>query len=203
MTHLTDIPNFAAVLALAAIFASLVWMVPRFVYAIRRKLAILALTASLVLAPSPAFAEEENYTRTVVGVTLSTLVLFVLYHVAENMVNEDGFVDDESKRDPSASFGSFRLSEHAGNGGQVQTHPPLSARNDAPKWEDDDLLSEARRNSESVLFDEWSRIPAGALVKINGLTLAQSGWSIRPTMDAAPLRDTGDAKFLLRLEREF
>ena len=202
MTHLIDIPNLAAILALAAIFASLVWMAPRFVRAIRRKLAILALTASLALTPSPAFA-EENYTRTVVGITLSTLVLFVLYHVAENMVNEDGFVDDESNRGSSASFGSFRLSEHAGNSGQVQTHPPLSARNDAPKWEGDDLLSEARRNSESGLFGEWSRIPAGALVKINGLTLTQSGWSIRPTMDAAPLRDTGDAKFLLRLEREF
>ena len=219
MFNIVDTPNFAAVfgggefilaalaalLVLAAIFAVLSPSVPKLFRAFRRKLAVLALAASVALLPTPALASKEAQGNREAVLIIAGIALVVAVVVVAASNAESAFADSANEIPEGAetplSLGSFRLSEHAGYGGETQAHPPLSAWNEASaEWESGDLLS---GKSESGFLGKLSRVPANALAKISGTTWAQSGWSIRPSMALTDSQNADDARFLLRMERAF
>ena len=184
------------------------------VRAIRRKLAVLALAVSLALTPAPAFAQSDSgelyarqefarrdagqlNTAILFGVVGVLLLIAIAIHHAENDADD---ADDAASANPpkGLSLGSFRLSERGDSahyGATVATVSPTAAQNGMP--------ARMRRASASGLFGALARLPENALAKANASSWAQSGWSFRPALDAAGLRDPDDARFFLQVERAF
>ena len=156
---------------------------------LRSKLAVLALAASVAFVPVPAFADDHEEVRKDFFIIIgSVAALIVLLGVIEYATSDDSAVDDSLSAIPDnaetpSSLGSFRLSD------RVQSRLPR-VKTEAETF---DLSAPAIR--------DLSRIPAKMLAAVNNSPLAQSGWSLRPSM--SQLRDTSETKFLFRVEREF
>ena len=195
-------------LALAALFA--VSLPPAWnpVRVFRRKLAVLALAGSIALAPAPAFAQgyvprsdSGDGAETVLIIAGIALVVAIIV-IAASKESESAFDDSAGEIPDDAetpvSLGSFRLSERGESthyGATVATVSPTAAQNGMP--------ARMRRASASGLFGALARLPENALAKANASSRAQSGWSVRPALDAAGLRDPDDARFFLQVERAF
>ena len=153
---------------------------------LRSKLAVLVLAASVAFVPAPAFAEGGDVTGKEFLIVFGSVV--VLIGVIALIGHATSAVDDSLSAIPDnaetpSSLGSFRLSD------RVQSGLPR-VKTEAETF---DLSAPAIR--------DLSRIPAKMLATVNNSPLAQSGWSLRPSM--SQLRDTSETKFLFRVEREF
>ena len=189
-------------LALAALFA--VSLPPAWnpVRVFRRKLAVLALAGSIALAPAPAFASPQSNDNTQAVLIIAGIAFVVAVLVVAGINSESAFDDSAGEIPDDAespvSLGSFRLSERgesAHYGATVATVSPTAAQNGMP--------AQMRRASASGLFGALARLPENALAKVNASSWAQAGWSFRPALDAAGLRDPDDARFFLQVERAF